>query len=125
MPERERVEKFIDLVVSGDYVRAIEDYYHPDASMRENANPPRRGRANLLAHERAVLARSSIKVVSPPTSIIDGDWVAVRWVFGIDDGEATRCLDELALQRWVGDRIFEERFYYDPSVLLHHRPGRM
>lgn len=25
--------------------------------------------------------------------------------------------DELALQRWRGDRVAEERFYYDPTQL--------
>jgi hypothetical protein len=29
----------------------------------------------------------------------------------------TRRLDELARQRWQGDRIVEERFYYDPAQL--------
>jgi hypothetical protein len=125
MPERDRVRKFVDLVVSGDYMRAIEDYYHPHASMRENATPPRHGRANLLAHESAVLARKSIRVVSTPTCVIDGDWVAVRWVFGIGEGDAMRYLDEVALQHWVGDRISEERFYYDPSALLQRRPEPM
>ena len=28
-----------------------------------------------------------------------------------------RLLDELALQKWSGDRIVEEQFYYDPAQL--------
>ena len=41
----ERVEAFIAAVVGGDHVRAIADYYHEAASMRENLQTPRQGRA--------------------------------------------------------------------------------
>ncbi len=44
------------------------------------------------------------------------DHVVIRWVFRFDwlDGTVTR-MDELAYQRWEGDRIAEETFYYDPA----------
>ena len=32
-----------------------------------------------------------------------------------DGPGTTRVLDEFAWQRWDGDPIVEERFYYDPS----------
>jgi len=35
MPSPERVREFISLVERGEYVRAIEHFYHPDASMQE------------------------------------------------------------------------------------------
>jgi ketosteroid isomerase-like protein len=56
MPSRERVEAFIASVVAGDHVRAIADYYTEDASMQENLQPPRRGRAagDRIAEERFV-----------------------------------------------------------------------
>ena len=40
----------------------------------------------------------------------------IRWVFEFigHDGRAFRQ-DELAYQRWEGDLIVEERFYYDPA----------
>jgi hypothetical protein len=49
MPSRARVEAFIASVVGGDPVRAIADYYHEDASMQENLQAPRQGRAHLMA----------------------------------------------------------------------------
>jgi hypothetical protein len=51
MPSRARVAAFIASVVGGDHVRAIADFYHENASMQENLQPPRRGRAALTAHE--------------------------------------------------------------------------
>ena len=57
MPSRARLDEFIAAVVSGDHAGAIERYYTEDASMQENAAPPRVGRDVLVAHERAVLER--------------------------------------------------------------------
>ena len=44
MPTRARLDEFIAAVVSGDHAGAIERYYTEDASMQENAAPPRVGR---------------------------------------------------------------------------------
>ena len=45
-----------------------------------------------------------------------GDRVVVRWIFEFEwlDGTRTR-MEELAYQRWEGERIAEERFFYDPA----------
>jgi ketosteroid isomerase-like protein len=119
MPTSERVREFIALVERGEYVRAIEDFYHPDASMQENGQPPRVGRQTLVEHERSVLAGlAAMRTRRVETLLVDGDRVVVNWVFEMTgrDGKV-RTLDELALQLWNGDRIAVERFYYDPAQL--------
>lgn len=120
MPERQRVEDFIRTVVSGAHVEAIERFYHEDASMRENNKEPRRGRAILVAHEAAALARLARMHTHPAdTYLIDGDNVVVKWTFDMTDAKGvTRRMEEVALQRWAGDRIAEERFFYDPAAIL-------
>jgi ketosteroid isomerase-like protein len=123
MPSRERVEAFIRLVERGEYVKAIEDFYHPHASMQENGQPPRVGRQALVEHERKVLAGlKGMRTRRVETFLVDGDRVVVNWVFEMitPDG-TTRVMDELALQTWQGDRIALERFYYDPAQI---RPPR-
>jgi hypothetical protein len=123
MPSRERVQAFISLVERGEYVLAIEDFYHPQASMQENGQPPRVGRQTLIEHERAFLASlKGMRTRRVETLLVDGDHVVVNWVFEMtgQDGKM-RTLDELALQVWDGDRIETERFYYDPAQL---RPPR-
>ena len=57
MPSRARLDEFIAVVVSGDHAGAIERYYTEDATMQENAAPPRVGRDLLVAQERATLER--------------------------------------------------------------------
>ncbi|MBM3554753.1 MAG: nuclear transport factor 2 family protein [Alphaproteobacteria bacterium] len=117
MPTSERLRAFIALVEAGRFVEAIEEFYAPEASMQENLDPPRRGRAVLVAGEKAVLAAVKAARVSPgPDFLVDGDRVAINWVFEFENKDGTRFrLDEIAWQRWRGDRIVEERFYYDPA----------
>lgn len=118
MPTRDRVEAFIELVVSGVHDQAIADFYHHDATMQENLKPPRAGRDVLIAHERAAMARvKHIHTHRPLHVAIDGDTVAVNWVFdftGHDD--VTRRLIEVAVQTWDGDRIRHEQFFYDTAT---------
>ena len=117
MPAREVVRRFVEMVEAGLYVEAIERFYTEDASMQENLQPPRRGREALAAHEREVLARmKEIRTLPGTEFLVDGDVVVIRWRFELDDADGRRtALDEIAWQRWSGDLIAEERFYYDPA----------
>ncbi len=119
MPREAIVQSFMALVEAGDHVEAIGRYYHPDASMQENTGEPRRGRAVLMAHERKAMAGARSIVSRRMTEpLISGDHVAIRWQFDfiLLDGSGF-TLDEVALQRWQGDEIIEERFYYDPKQM--------
>ena len=115
MPSRARLDEFIAVVESGDHAGAIERYYTEDASMQENAAPPRVGRDLLVAQERATLDRVETVVSTCVASILEGDRVAINWIFDFTylSGKTAR-IDEVALQEWRGDRIFRERFFYDP-----------
>ena len=116
MPTRARLDEFIATVVSGDHAGAIERYYTEDASMQENAAPPRVGRDLLVAHERAVLERVKSVTSTCVTSVVEGDRVAIHWVFEfVYRSGKTGRFDEVALQEWRGDRVWRERFFYDPS----------
>jgi hypothetical protein len=119
MPSDKVLEQFIATVEANDHVGAIEAFYAADASMQENELPPRKGRDVLVANERAVLSKVrsvTSKCVRPV--FVDRDRVVIRWVFEFEapDG-ARRRMDELAYQRWEGDRIVEEKFFYDPGQL--------
>ncbi|HEY9218732.1 MAG TPA: nuclear transport factor 2 family protein [Phenylobacterium sp.] len=118
MPDRARLEAFVATVVGGEHVRAIADFYHEDASMQENLTEPRRGRELLMAHEQAALDRVAAMHTHPPTTVLlDGDDVVIAWTFDMTSKSGqVRRLQELALQRWRGDRIAEERFVYDSAT---------
>ncbi len=123
MPSPETLERFIARVEANAHAEAIEEFYAPNASMRENNAAPRVGRDALVAHERKVLARAkSVCSQCVRPVFVNGDRVVIRWIFEFEwhDGGRTR-MEELAYQRWEGDRIVEEQFFYDPAQLT---PGR-
>lgn len=119
MPTRQTVEAFLATVVSGQHAEAIEQYYTENASMQENHHPPRVGRNNLVENERAALARHRSVYTHPVDFFaIEGDRVAIHWIFDFTrhDGTTLR-IDEFAWQRWEGELIAEERFFYDPAQM--------
>jgi limonene-1,2-epoxide hydrolase len=119
MPSREIVEAFAARLEAGDFVGAIEQYYTPDAATYENTAAPVIGRDALIAKERGVLAASKeVRAERIGPSLIEGDSVATRWRFTFINAEGvTRTLDQIAWQAWRGDRLIEERFYYDSRQL--------
>jgi hypothetical protein len=120
MPKPETLERFIARVESNAHAEAIEEFYTERASMRENRKPPRAGRDELVARERKTLARAkSVESICVRPVLVSGDIVVVRWIFRFAwlDGTKTE-MEELAYQRWEGERIAEEEFFYDPAQLV-------
>ena len=117
MPTPDTLEAFIARVESNDHVGAIRDFYTEDATMRENFEPPRAGRDELMAHEARALARTaSVTSQCVRPVFAHGDHVVIRWIFEFTAKDGTKArIEELAYQRWAGDRIAEEQFFYDPK----------
>ena len=119
MPTPETLERFVATVERNDHVGALESFYAPHASMRENQAAPRVGRDAHVANERRVLARAkTVTSTCIRPVLVDGDIVVIRWLFRFEwlDGGVT-LMEELAWQRWEGERVVEERFFYDPAQL--------
>jgi ketosteroid isomerase-like protein len=104
---------------SWSHAGAIERYYTEDSSMQENTAPPRVGRDVLVAHERAALARMSHVYSRAMSSLVEGDHVVIHWIFELTEKSGlVRRFDEVSLQQWRGDKIFRERFFYDPTKIV-------
>ncbi len=117
MPTQNTLDQFIARVVSGAHAEAIEEFYTPDATMQENQSAPRVGRDALVAHEKAALARAASVVSTCIAPVfVNSDHVVIRWVFEFTglDGRKSR-IEELAWQRWEGEQIAQETFFYDPA----------
>ena len=65
-----------------------------------------------------VAAHKAARTEPGSTFTLDGDVAVIRWTFVFTrmDGTSFR-MEEIAWQRWRGDRIVEERFFYDPAQL--------
>ena len=125
MPTPETLQRFIARVEQNAHAEAIEEFYTSNASMQENQTPPRIGRDLLVAHERKVLARAkSVKSTCARPVFVHDDHVVIRWIFEFVwlDGSASR-IEELAYQRWDGERIAQETFFYDTVQLKPKASG--
>jgi len=119
VPSAGTLQRFIARVEENAHAEAIEEFYTEAASMQENLLAPRVGRDALVAHERNVLARArSVESKCVRPVVVNGDHVVIRWIFAFvwKDGSETR-MEELAWQRWEGERIAQEVFFYDPAQL--------
>jgi hypothetical protein len=124
MPRAETLARFIARVEQNAHVEAIEEFYTAQASMQENHEPPRVGRDHLAAHERRALERAaSVTSQCVRPVFVDGDHVVIRWIFVFTGHDGSRLrLEELAYQRWEGERIAQEQFFYDPRQLAPQAP---
>jgi hypothetical protein len=117
MPSTQTLERFIARVEQNAHAEALEEFYTAGSSMQENGAPPRVGRDAHVAHERKVLARArSVQSTCVRPVFVSGDKVVIRWTFDFEwlDGSFTH-MEELAYQRWEGEKVAEETFFYDPA----------
>ncbi|MBC7958135.1 MAG: nuclear transport factor 2 family protein [Cytophagales bacterium] len=117
MPTTETLEKFIARVEQNAHAEAIEEFYTPGSTMSENLGPARVGREVHVANEHKVMARAtSVTSQCVRPVFVNGDHVVIRWIFHFEwkDGSFTH-MEELAYQRWEGERMAEETFFYDPA----------
>jgi hypothetical protein len=123
MPTQDTLERFVARVESNAHVEAIREFYAEHASMQENLDPPRVGREALIANEaRALSMAASVQSQCVRPVFVHGDHVVIRWIFEFTghDGSVRR-IEELAYQRWEGERIVQEQFFYDPKQFAPQR----
>ncbi len=115
-----QVEKFVELVTNGQTVLSMERFYAEDVNVFENRELARAGRAYCIAEEVRLLEAQ----LSPPSmralkvAVNEADGVAfIEWVirFSSPEGRPLR-LEEVAVQKWAGGLIVEERLYYQGLV---------
>jgi hypothetical protein len=117
MPSNKTLERFIARVEENAHAEAIAEFYTPGASIQENQGTPRVGRDLLVDNERKFLSTvASVTSQCVRPVFMNGDYVVIRWIFdfGLPDGRKLR-MEELAYQRWEGEFIAAETFFYDPA----------
>ncbi len=120
MPTLKTIESFIQAVEQQPHDKVISDYYTNDASIQENQNVPRIGIENLIKNEQNMLQKAlkvRSKCIRPFFQIEDK--VIIRWKFFFEwkDGSVTE-IEEIAYQKWKGEKIHQEQFFYDPKQFV-------
>jgi hypothetical protein len=126
MPSAATLDRFVARVESNAHVEAVEEFYTENSSVRENQGATRVGRDAHVANEHRFLARLksfTSKCVRP--IFVNGDFVVIRWNFDFELHDGTFvAMDELTYQRWEGERIADETFFFDPAQRVPKpRPG--
>jgi ketosteroid isomerase-like protein len=117
MPTAETLERFIARVEENAHAEAVAEFYTENSTMQENQSPPRVGRDAHVANERKIMSRAK-KITSTCVRPVfsNGDRVVIRWIFEFEWQDGTVMhMEEIAYQRWEGERIAEETFFYDPA----------
>lgn len=116
MPHRERVAALVALVEEGMLIDALHEFYAEDARSQDNQEPPLLGRHRLIANAQHLLRSVRGLRVRAADWMLDGDRTRIRWIYEFTghDGRRHRQ-EEVAHQRWRGDRIVEEYIHYDPA----------
>jgi hypothetical protein len=117
MPSRERVQEFVRRMLAHESLELMPEFYAVDAEAQENDMPPRVGLPALMQHEREALARGRFLKIEAASVVVDGDRVAINWVFEFESQGKRLRLDEIAWQLWRGEQIVRERYFYDPGQL--------
>ncbi|MEM8963853.1 MAG: nuclear transport factor 2 family protein [Acidobacteriota bacterium] len=117
MPSREALERFIARVEENAHAEAVEEFYTENATMQENQDEPRVGRELHVDAEHKVMANAkAMESTCLRPVFVEGDHVVIRWRFRfVWRNDTVTEIEELAYQRWEGDRIAEEQFFFDPA----------
>lgn len=120
MSTAESLREFLKLCEQGQTLEAITRFYAEDVVVFENHELARAGREACLTFEREAIARlkepaklrAKASAVDAQSGVVFIEWV-IRF---LGDEDRPMRLDEVAVQRWAGGRIVEERFYYEGIV---------
>ena len=116
----DQLREFVALCEAGSTLQAVERFFAEDVVVFENHERARAGRKACLAYEQEALGRASAPARLRARSTAANELMGVtfiEWVihFVSEDGRPMR-LDEVAVQKWAGGQIVEERFYYEGVV---------
>jgi len=113
----DKARDIYDMTSQGKLMEAFEKYYHNDVVMVEATGEIRNGKeanrkfqADFMGmlkeiHESGVRAITSNE--KEATTMVES-WMDVT----MNDGKR-HMMEEVAVQKWIGDQIIHERFYYN------------
>jgi len=111
-----KAEEMYGMVGQGQMMEAFEKFYHDDVVMIEATGEERKGKDTNREFEKNWMA--GIKemhdggVNAITSNEADGVTMVEAWTdVTMQNGQRMK-MEEIARQKWEGDHIVEERFYY-------------
>lgn len=116
MSYKDLATELYGMIGQGQALDAFEKFYHEDVSMIEATGDVRQGKATNREYEQNFFG-SIAEVHGGGTTAITSDeengiTMVETWMDAtFKDGNRMK-MEEVARQKWQGDQIIEERFYY-------------
>ena len=113
----ERAQKMYQMIGEGNMLEAFETYYHNDVVMVEATGDKREGKDANREFETNWLAGIQEMHGGGVNAITSNEDAGVTMVeawtdMTFKDGNRMK-MEEVAVQKWDGDKIIHERFYYN------------
>ena len=104
-----------DDVLSGKIMEAFEKYYADDVVMQENAEEPRKGKAeNRKAEEQFMASVEAFHSAKVNASAVNGDVSFSEWEMEITFKGGKRVkMEQVAVRHWKNGKVAHERFFYN------------
>ena len=112
-----RERELNELIVARKHAEAFETFYADDCEMRENNQPPTRGKEANRAREKTFFAMlKEFHSIELKASAV-GDGVSFsEWRNEMTlEGVGRVVTEQVAVRRWNNGMVVAERFYYKPG----------
>jgi hypothetical protein len=113
----DKAKDIYDMLAQGKLLDAFDKYYHKDVEMEEATGETRKGKEANRKFQQDFMGMikdvhgSGIKSITSDeknaTTMVES-WMDVT----MKDGKRN-MMEEVAVQKWKGDQIIHERFYYN------------
>ncbi len=117
MSYHDKAKDIYDMLANGKMLEAFDKYYHNDVEMVEATGETRKGKAANRKFQEEFLGMikeihgSGVKSVASNEK--EAKTMVESWMdITFNDGRR-QMMEEVAVQKWKGDQIIHERFYYN------------
>ena len=121
MKYKELAKTMYQMVNNGQAMEAFEKFYHEDSTMIEATGDVRHGkdasREFELEYFKSIKEYHGGGVQNITSDEENGITMVEAWAeVTFQDGNRIK-MEEIARQKWQGEQIIEERFYYNPGPM--------
>lgn len=115
----EQVAKLNQMIQDGKIMEAMNTFYADDLVMAENDNPPTEGLPANLEREQAFVDNTTWHGLELKGVAVGENLTMVQWFMDFHNTQygARMAFNQVAVQRWRDGKIYDERFYYNPTVV--------
>lgn len=115
----DKAKNVYDMLAQGKMLDAFDKYYHKDIVMIEATGEVRKGKVANRKFQTEFLGMikefhgSGVNAITSNEK--DGTTMVESWMdVTLNDGNRSK-MEEVAVQKWQGDQIINERFYYNAA----------